>query len=123
MVMMKKKPLLGPKWYKGFFKRHAHILEKKKGQKFSKDRSEWSIYRNFVQMYDEVYKAMETAGVAVRLAEEIWVNKDQEETTEELAFGRKATHILTRPDYVIFVDEVGSNTSQEGDGALGGEKK
>jgi hypothetical protein len=119
----KNKPVLGPKWYKGFFKRHAHILEKKKGQKFSKDRSEWSIYRNFVQMYDEVYKAMETAGVAVRLAEEIWVNKDQEETTEELAFGRKATHILTRPDYVIFVDEVGSNTSQEGDGALGGEKK
>ncbi len=31
--------------------------------------------------------------------------------------------ILTRPDYVVFVDEVGSNTSQERDGALGGEKK
>ncbi len=32
-----------------------------------------------------------------------------------MAFGRKATHLLTRPDYVVFVDEVGSNTSQERD--------
>jgi hypothetical protein len=68
-------------------------------------------------MYDEVYKAMETAGVAVRLPHATWVNKNQEETTEDLAFGRKATYLLTRPDYVVFVDEVGSNTSQEGDRA------
>jgi hypothetical protein len=66
---------------------------------------------------------METAGVAVRLPDAVWVNKNQDKTTEDLAFGRKATHLLSRPDYVIFVDEVGSNTSQEGDGALSGEKK
>jgi hypothetical protein len=50
-----KKPILGKKWYNNFWK---------KGHKFSKDRSEWSIHRNFVQMYDKVYEAMETAGVA-----------------------------------------------------------
>jgi hypothetical protein len=66
-------------------------------------------------MYDEACKAMEIAGVAVRLPDATWVNKNQEETTEDLAFGRKATHILTRPDYVFFLDEVGSNRSQEGD--------
>jgi len=60
-------------------------VEKKKGQKFSKDRSEWSVYENFVQMYDEIYAAMEIAGVATGLAEPVWVNKDQEETSEEEA--------------------------------------
>ena len=65
---------------------------------------------------------METVGIAVRLPDATWVNKNQEETTKDLAFGRKATHLLTRPDCVVLVDEVGSNTSQEGDGALGGEK-
>ena len=74
--------------------------------------SEWSVHRNFLQMYDEVYTAMETAGVAVRLPDAVWVNKSQEGRTEDLAFGRKAIHLLTRPDYVFFVDEVGSNTSQ-----------
>ncbi len=74
-------------------------------------------------MYDEIYAAMEIAGVATGLAEPVWVNKDQEETSKEEAFGRRITHLLTRPDYVVFVDEVGSNLSQEGDGAVGGERK
>ena len=74
-------------------------------------------------MYDEVYEAMQKAGVAIRLAEPIWVDKEQQETDQENAFGQKATHLLTRPDFVIFVDEVGSNLSQEGDGAVGGERK
>jgi hypothetical protein len=54
-------------------------------------------------MYDEVYKAMETAGVAVRLPDAVWVNKNQDKTTEDLAFGRKATHLLSRPDYVFLL--------------------
>ena len=32
-------------------------------------------------------------------------------------------YVLTRPDIVIFVDEVSGDTSQEGDGAVGGQKK
>lgn len=57
-----KKELLGKKWYQGFWKRNSHIIERKATQKFAKDRSEWSVYRNFEQMYDEVYDAMEKAG-------------------------------------------------------------
>jgi hypothetical protein len=118
-----KKPILGPKWYKNFWKRNSHLLERKKGHKFSKDRSEWSIHRNFVQMYDEVYEAMVKAGVAEKLSEPMWVDEKQQATEEKNAFGQKATHLLLRPEYVVFVDEVGCNTSQEGDGARGGEKK
>jgi hypothetical protein len=63
-------------------------------------------------MYDKVYKRMELAGVAVKLPEPIWVNKQQEEVNEENAWGRKVAHLITRPDYIVFVDEVGSNVSQ-----------
>jgi hypothetical protein len=118
-----KKQPLGKKWYKGFFKRNSHLLERKVGQKFAKDRSEWSIYRNFEQMYDEVYDAMEKAGVAKKLEEPMWLDKEGKESNQENAHGRKATHILTRPDMVVFVDEVGGDTSQEGDGAVGGQKR
>jgi hypothetical protein len=48
-----KKPILGQKWYNNFWKCNGHLLEKKKGHKFLKDRSDWSIYRNFIQMYDK----------------------------------------------------------------------
>jgi hypothetical protein len=34
-----------------------------------------------------VYEAMKKSGVAIRLAEPIWVNKDQEETNQEYPFG------------------------------------
>jgi hypothetical protein len=74
-------------------------------------------------MYDEVYEAMVNAKVATELAEPIWVNEKQEESNKNEKFGRKATHLLVKPDYVIFVDECGCNTSQEGDGAVGGERK
>jgi hypothetical protein len=74
-------------------------------------------------MYDEVYDAMVVAGVAKKLDFPIWVNCKGIETHELDAFGRMATHTLCHPDYVIFVDEVGCNTSQEGDGAHGGERK
>ena len=44
-------------------------------------------------------------------------------TNQENAHGRKATQILTRPDMAVSVDEVGGDTSQEGDGAVGGQKR
>jgi hypothetical protein len=39
------------------------------------------------------------------------------------AFGRKATHTLCHPEYILFIDEAGCNTSQEGDGTQGREIK
>jgi len=58
----------------------------------------------------------------IRLAEPIWAAKEQQQTNQ-VFFGQKATHLLTRPDFVFFVDGVGSNLNQEGDGAVGGKSK
>jgi hypothetical protein len=74
-------------------------------------------------MYDEVYNGMVEAGVAVKLVEPMWEDREGREMTKENAFGKKATHQLMHPVYVLFVDEVGCNTTQEGDGAGGGKKK
>ncbi len=92
-------------------------------RKDSKDRAKWSVYRNFVQMYNEVYAERVEAGVAVKLNELIWVDKEGNETKKKDAFSQKTTHQLIHPDYVIFEDEVGYNTSQESDSSRGGEKK
>jgi hypothetical protein len=73
------------------------LTEEKKGQKFVREWAEWSVYRNFVQNYDEVYGTIERANV--------------------MKIGRKAPHLLSRPEYVFFANECGCNTSQEGDGA------
>ena len=37
-------------------------------------------------------------------------------------FGCKVTHRILRPDMMLCGDEVGADTSQKGDGAIGGEK-
>jgi hypothetical protein len=66
---------------------HSHLLEKKKGHKFLKDQSKWSIHCNFVQMYNKVYDAMVKAGVAEKLVEPMWVDDTQQLTNEGNTFG------------------------------------
>jgi len=67
---------------------------------------------------------MVEAGVAKKLDKLMWVDADGNECKEVQAFGkRKPTHTLTRPDMVVFVDEVGCNTSQVGDSHVGGQKE
>jgi hypothetical protein len=41
---------------------------------------------------------------------------------EEEQFGRKTKLLLTRPDMLMYVDEVGYNTSQSNDGNRSGTK-
>jgi hypothetical protein len=122
LLMGKRGPCLVKSGIRGFGKDMVTFLKRKKVRS-SQNRAKWSIYRNFLQMYDEVYDATVVAGVARKLDFPIWVKHHGIETSEADAFGRMATHTLCRPDNVIFVDEVGCNTSQEGDGAHGGERK
>ena len=63
-------------------------------------------------MYDLVYNAMESTGVALKLDEPTWMNKKGEAVKDESeACGLQCTHKLIHPEYVLFVDEVGSNTN------------
>ena len=50
-------------WY-NLKTRYYTVIDSKKGQKFELDRSSWTTYHNFDQMYVKVAKEMIEAGVA-----------------------------------------------------------
>ena len=112
---------VGLGYWRLFMKRNGHLLVSKRGKKFELDRSSWSTYGNFKQMYECVAEEMEDAGVAVRRSAPVWMNRSGEEVQEADAFGCKVTHDIVCPDYCIVLDEVGGNTNQKGDGNVGGE--
>jgi hypothetical protein len=74
-------------------------------------------------MYNEVYEAMVAEGIAVRLESPTFFDKSDHIIKDERnAFGLPTKYFLLRPDKLLFVDEVGSNTSQVKDGNIGCEK-
>ena len=60
------KSILRAGYWNGFMRRHGHKIVTKRVRKFAKDRSARCDYSNFQKMYDLVYNAMESAGVAVK---------------------------------------------------------
>jgi hypothetical protein len=73
-------------------------------------------------MYNEVYSHLVTSGLAVKHAEPVWRNETGDVVPcEKDAFGLKSAYELIHPEWLVFVDEVGSNTSQAKDGAVGGQ--
>jgi len=73
----------------------------------------------FETMNDHIYSVMVTSKVAIQLEEEVWVKLDGTITQyEEESTGRKTKYLLTHPELVFFVDEVGFNTSQWCNGML-----
>jgi hypothetical protein len=126
---------LGIGWWRGFSKRYKEILVTKKGEKFAKNRSDWSTERNIRQMYDEIYNNMVEAGIAVRLDDKLWmnsssntvVNEEKQLCSEfdldpEKPLGLQCDSKLIHPQYLLFFDETGCNTNQKKDGHNGGEK-
>ncbi len=67
----------------------------------------------------EVYSHLAESGLAVKHPEPVWRNLDGEIVDENQALGLKSEYELIHPELVVFVDEVGSNTSQTKDGQVG----
>jgi hypothetical protein len=63
------------------------------------------------------------SNVAIKLDDPVWLNKENKIVQcKEEAFGRQTPYYITHPEYLVFIDEVGDNTSQKNDGNAGGEK-
>jgi len=77
--------------------------------------------QNFAQMYESVEEELITAGVATLLDEPVWMNTNGDVVKEEDTCRCKVTIDITKLEICIVADEVGGNTSQEGDGLVGGE--
>ena len=73
-------------------------------------------------MYDLLETQLIEAGVAMRLDEPVWMDEWGEMCEEKNAYGCKTDLKITNPEMCIVADEVGANTSQKGDGRVGGQK-
>ena len=115
--------LLGKGYWAGFNKRNGHFVRGKRLVKFDAKRAEWCTHDNFQTMYDTVYNEMVTGGIAEKLDVEVMHDRKGETVNNvEDSFGLPTMYKLLHPEKLIFVDEVGSNTSQTKDGNVGGEK-
>jgi hypothetical protein len=74
-------------------------------------------------MYTHIYEAMVEHGIASKCATKVKLDKAGEimEFPDD-AFGLPTQYLMQRPDKLIFVDEVDSNTCTTKDGHVGGEK-
>ncbi len=105
-------PVLGKKYWKLFTRRWKHKLVSRRGQKFAIERNNSLTYHNIKKMYNDVYVALVESGNATKL----------EEASFEFDGPLKTHYHLTHPENCLVVDEVGSDTSQKGDGHIGGAK-
>ena len=121
---LKDRGQVGMAYWRQFMHRNAHLIKSKPGRQFSVDRSNWSNYLNFRDMYLHIMEVMcNEYKIATKLDEPIWVNDEGVEVKdEEDSTGFKCPIRIDRPDMAIVFDEVGSNLSQENDGAVGGER-
>jgi hypothetical protein len=73
-------------------------------------------------MYDDVYEKLCEAGIAEKLDEAVWRDKDNNIVgTQAEAYGRKMQYSLLYPEYLVMVDEVGEHIFQKGDSNAGGQ--
>jgi hypothetical protein len=116
--------VVGNGWWSHFLKRHESQLSSKRGERFAVDRSDWTRYETFEDMYNAVYAAMVDAGVAEKLERPIFTDRDGNEVSEDdpTRHGLKSEYRTTHPEFIFFADETGCNTSQKKDGNYGGRK-
>jgi hypothetical protein len=73
-------------------------------------------------MYDGVYDKLVEAGVTEVLDNELWLDIHGNIFENEAeAYGQKMKYLLRHPEKLLFVDEMGHNISQKGDGNAGGQ--
>ena len=115
---------VGTSYWRGFLNRNSSQIKSKVARKFAFDRSNWTTYLNFRDMYLHIKDVMiNDSKIAEKLPEPIWVDRyGKKLPSEEGASGCKTDLKITRPDMVIMFDEVGCDLSQEGDHIKGGEK-
>jgi len=101
---------LGDTWYQGFMSQFSEQLTRSGTTIKDSKRNTWVTQENFQNMYESVYEATVSAGVAKKEEEEI-----------NYGTGLPSRYRLTKPEYVLFVDETGFNTNQLNDGRVGGE--
>jgi hypothetical protein len=102
---------LGVRWYQRFLSHHASLLTTSGTVIKDFKRRTWETKENFENIYENVYKTMVKAGMVEEVSEDI-----------QHKAGLPSKYRLTRPEYVLFMDETGCNTNQLNDWKVGIER-
>jgi len=115
---------VGKGYWMKFMERHQNNICAKRCEKYAGNRTNWSTYSNFDQMYNACYSRMLLAGLAIPLPEPVYMNKLGKvvEKGDPSAYGLPVMNELIHPDWLLFMDEMGINMNQKEDGHNGGEK-
>jgi hypothetical protein len=113
---------VGRSYWTGFMKRHGDRLVTKRGEKFAANRADWSKHFYIKQMYDVIYDEFVAANVARALETPVFMDRLGNIVEEDQKFGESIDIEITHPDYILFGDETGCNTSQKKDGHEAGTK-
>jgi hypothetical protein len=74
-------------------------------------------------MYNSVYEAMVEAGVAIWHDVEVWLDVNNQRTSNpKEAIGRKTKYQVVKPERCIFVCKMGCNINMKTDGHVGGHR-
>jgi hypothetical protein len=74
-------------------------------------------------MYDEVYECMVEAGVVEKLDHKVMMDRNGNVVdSKDQCYGRPTRYRVTKPEYILVVDETGSITNQKDDGLIGGQR-
>ena len=69
---------LGVGYWRRFMACNRHLIESKCGQKFSVERSNWSTYTKYNQIYEHVYNEMAESGFTRKLDVPVLMNEKVE---------------------------------------------
>ena len=112
---------VGLKYWRGFMSRNGNKLKSKNGRKYAVDRSNFTSYLNFKDMYDQIEEVLVESNLAKYFPEPVYMNQNGDIVNNECeSYGCKVKIDLMYRDLCITMDEVGCNLTQERDGAKGG---
>ena len=101
--------------------RNRYDLRKVHSSVGDENRVTWNRFKYYQMMYYSVYNRMVEAGVARRSDTKMWFDVDGNRVEENSPerFGQGTHHVITDPEWILFVDETGANTNMKKDGRIG----
>jgi hypothetical protein len=107
---------LGKKYYWNFMKRSKDKIYSTKVTKKDLKRLEWGTYFNIEKMYKLIHEELVLSGVAQQRLHPQYYNFNGDVLSLDAgAYGLPTDIDLVAPDFLLFVDECGSNTDMKKD--------
>ena len=113
---------LGVGYLKCFIKRYRHLLHRRTISMYAIDRSNFTTYLNFCDMYHHIEQVLLKSNIAIKLDHPVPMDMNGNIVSDEnQGYGFNVQIKITRPEMGLLLDECGCNLSQEYDNNYGNE--